>query len=634
MISVIVPTYNRAREIPDTLNCLLKQDTRGAFVYEIIVVDNNSGDTTQAVVDGYAARFPGQVRYVFEPSPGVAHAVNAGLRTAQGDIIVRTDDDCMVETDYLWQIHQAFSSQGPDVGVVGGPVYPHWLGGRCPAWFETLSALPSKYADGSYNWLKIGFQGTLGILDLGSKAFYLNGSGYQFFGANIALRRSMVNYYGAFDTQKKLGEDTEICDRLFNAGIKGYYVPEIKVFHKTPVSKVSPFFYYRWWYGRGIIIDVKEEYQRKFYHPFGIRLSFIFKTLRMFLGSFFIPNLYERIHARNDVAFNVGQMVRIMRHKMVDERRGMVSVVMIFLNGEPFITEAIESVIAQVYTNWELILVDDGSTDDSSSIAKEYAKRYPGKIRYLEHPGHANRGKSASRNLGVTQAHGEYIALLDADDVYLPEKLERQVAILEQYPDAGMVYGITRYWYSWTKKSEDANRDWFSKLGVTPRSIIGPPRLVTLYLNNGDYVPCTCGWLIRKSAIPPDGGSELAFRDLYEDQVFLAKIILKYPAYIDDGCWDNYRQHVNMTSNEEYTKAWKKNPKSAYLEWLAGYIRKEKINDPDLRAALKRERAMMFPVTHPLIYKWMHTGPVAAAKKLLRKLLPEGLVQRIKRRIG
>src|SRR5829696_811917 len=97
----------------------------------------------------------------------------------------------------------------------------------------------------------------------------------------------------------------------------------------------------------------------------------------------------------------------------------LVSSVMIFFNAERFIREAIESVFAQTYDNWELLLVDDGSTDDSTQIALHYAEQYPERVRYLEHPGHQNRGMSASRNLGVSQAKGEYIALLDADDVWL-----------------------------------------------------------------------------------------------------------------------------------------------------------------------------------------------------------------------
>jgi hypothetical protein len=87
----------------------------------------------------------------------------------------------------------------------------------------------------------------------------------------------------------------------------------------------------------------------------------------------------------------------------------LVSAIIIFLNAEKFIREAIESVFAQTYDNWELLLVDDGSTDASTEIAHRYAEQYAGKVRYLEHEDHQNLGMSASRNLGINNAKGKYI---------------------------------------------------------------------------------------------------------------------------------------------------------------------------------------------------------------------------------
>ena len=83
----------------------------------------------------------------------------------------------------------------------------------------------------------------------------------------------------------------------------------------------------------------------------------------------------------------------------------LVSAVIIFLNAERFLEEAIESVRAQTYTDWELLLVDDGSTDGSSGCARRHAAAEPGRIRYLDHPGHVNLGMSAARNLGSESAY-------------------------------------------------------------------------------------------------------------------------------------------------------------------------------------------------------------------------------------
>ena len=77
-----------------------------------------------------------------------------------------------------------------------------------------------------------------------------------------------------------------------------------------------------------------------------------------------------------------------------------VSVITPFLDNEIFLPEAIESVLAQTFKDWEYLLVDDGSGPKATAIAKQYANRFPGRVRYLEHARHLNRGISASRNLG------------------------------------------------------------------------------------------------------------------------------------------------------------------------------------------------------------------------------------------
>jgi len=188
----------------------------------------------------------------------------------------------------------------------------------------------------------------------------------------------------------------------------------------------------------------------------------------------------------------------------------LVSVIIIFWNADRFLKEAIESVFAQTYRAWELLLVDDGSNDGSTAIARSYAERDSQHVRYLEHPGHVNRGMSASRNLGIHHAQGQYIAFLDADDVWLPHILEEQVAILEACPEAAMVYGPIEYWYSWTGKPENCKRDYVENLGVPPNAVIEPPRLLPFFLRNKATVPS--GILARRQIIEQLGRFEDSFR--------------------------------------------------------------------------------------------------------------------------
>lgn len=273
----------------------------------------------------------------------------------------------------------------------------------------------------------------------------------------------------------------------------------------------------------------------------------------------------------------------------------LVSVVMIFLNGERFIREAIESVRAQTWDSWELLLVDDGSDDGSTAIALSYAHSHPERIRYVEHDGHRNRGMSASRNLGVRNSRGRYIALLDADDVWLPEKLEQQVSVLESRADIAMVYGPGRYWHSWTGLAGDRGRDTLQKLWVPPGTPLLPPALLTRFLRKEEAVPLPSSILIRREAVERVGGFEDAFRGMYEDQAFFSKVCLALPVLADGRCGLLYRKHPDgccaVSKKEGRTRA----ARIFFLRWLNDYLSRQEVEDEELRALVLRELSFVQP---------------------------------------
>jgi glycosyltransferase involved in cell wall biosynthesis len=197
--------------------------------------------------------------------------------------------------------------------------------------------------------------------------------------------------------------------------------------------------------------------------------------------------------------------------------------------------------------------VDDGSTDDSTTMALRYAEQYTVKVRYLKHVRHQNRGMSASRNLGIRHAKGEYIAFLDSDDVWLPHRLEQQIEILTLYPEVSMVYGLSQYRYNWTRNPEDVQRDFVPNLGVQPDTPFKPPMLSTsLYPLGNSAAPCPSNLLLRREVVERIGGFEESFKgvyEMYEDQAFLAKVWLSEPVFVADKCWDRYRQHAEQLTS-------------------------------------------------------------------------------------
>jgi glycosyltransferase involved in cell wall biosynthesis/SAM-dependent methyltransferase len=249
----------------------------------------------------------------------------------------------------------------------------------------------------------------------------------------------------------------------------------------------------------------------------------------------------------------------------------LVSVITIFLDEERFLAEAVESVLAQTYRHWELLLCDDGSTDRSSEIARAYAHANPHRIRYLEHPGHANRGMSATRNLGIAQARGELVSYLDGDDLWAPNKLERQVAILREHPEAAAVYGRLHVWYGWTGRPEDRARDFLQPLGGPPDVLIPPPELLIRFLRDDVHTPS--GLLFRRSVLDEVGGYEESFRGMHEDGIALAKICLRYPLFASGESWYKYRQHPDSCCNQAVAAGKDREAMRAYLDWLIEYLR-------------------------------------------------------------
>jgi len=301
--------------------------------------------------------------------------------------------------------------------------------------------------------------------------------------------------------------------------------------------------------------------------------------------------------------------------------KSLVSVVVIFMNAEKYLVEAVESVFAQTYQQWELLLVDDGSSDNSTKIAQYYATQKPDQVYYLDHPGHSNYGKGATRNLGIHHAKGNYLAFLDADDIWLPHKLGEQVAILDKYETVGMVYGKTLYWYSWTQNPEDRQKDFMPLWGTPLDSPIQPPSLLPLYIRGKASIPCPSGILVRRSAVDDVGGFDETFigiHNIYEDQAFFAKLCLKTPTIVVDQCWDKYRQHSQASMAVAARTGTESQARSFFLKWLEEYLKDQRVQEREVWQALKQAQWL---IQKP---KWLPGGMANEVRWLKKWLLRTG----------
>jgi len=236
--SIVIATYNRAGMLRDTLASLAQ--LRPAAPWEVIVVDNNSPDNTQEVVEEAAAGFPVPLRYAFEREQGRSAALNCGFRLASGDIVVTTDDDVRVEPDWLDQIGNALTSLECD--YVGGRVTPIFENPALPAWFPNRPGL---------------LWGVVALLDYGPTPVKY---GVRVpLGVNMAMRREAIERAGGFDPSigRKAGtllgqEVREWCLRAHACGLAGYYAPAIVVQHLIPADRLTKRYFRRWFFWRGI----------------------------------------------------------------------------------------------------------------------------------------------------------------------------------------------------------------------------------------------------------------------------------------------------------------------------------------------------------------------------------------------
>jgi glycosyltransferase involved in cell wall biosynthesis len=275
------------------------------------------------------------------------------------------------------------------------------------------------------------------------------------------------------------------------------------------------------------------------------------------------------------------------RHAAVGPRP-LVSVIIPFLNPGAFLEEAILSVIAQTYPDWELLLVNDGSTDASAEIARCYVEKCSEKIFYLSHPGQQNCGVSTSRNLGLRNAKGTYIAFLDADDVWLPNKLERQLELMVAHPEVAMTYGQAIIWFSWTGKAEDQNKDCMERFSVT--GIFSAPELAGKYVRSAGVVPPVSAILVRKQAAETVGGFVEQFRrPFYDDVAFYTKLAFRERILIDDEGYFRYRQHAESSVATVTRSGLTGHIQFQFLIWLSNYMAENDIVDIKVAQIIAQE---------------------------------------------
>jgi glycosyltransferase involved in cell wall biosynthesis len=201
-LSVLICTRNRVKSLDATLNRFFQQKFNGEYQYEIVVIDNNSTDETGEVIERYVAKHPQIISHYFEPRCGLTYARNTALAAATGEIIVFTDDDVLVDENWLNEIHREFNSD-PDLFMLGGRVL------LANDKLQTVSLQPSDVR----------------------QIFAFPDNGGFAMGANMAFRRQVFDRIGVFDVRLGSGrffagaDDTDFFYRALKAGYNVFIRP-------------------------------------------------------------------------------------------------------------------------------------------------------------------------------------------------------------------------------------------------------------------------------------------------------------------------------------------------------------------------------------------------------------------------
>ena len=231
----------------------------------------------------------------------------------------------------------------------------------------------------------------------------------------------------------------------------------------------------------------------------------------------------------------------------------LVSIIMPSYNTGKFIAESIQSVLAQTYTNWELIIVDDASPDNTDEVVASFADD---RIRYFKNE--TNSGAAVSRNRALREAKGKWIAFLDSDDLWKPEKLQKQIAFMEEN---GYHFSYTNYY-----EIDEASKP----LGVR---VTGPKKVT----KTGMYNYCWLGCLTVMYDAETVGLIQIEDIKKNNDYAIWLKVAHKAKCYLLDEELAAYRRRKGSISNHGY---------KALIKWHYKLFREAEGKNPVSSAVL------------------------------------------------
>ena len=392
LISVIIPVYNAEKYLEQCLNSIKNQTYKN---FEVIIVNDGSQDNTDSICKKFA-QSDSRFRYFSKENGGVSSARNFGLDNANGHYITFIDGDDWVEHNHLEILIKSITENNSDIAICSYKEFDNNI--------DTYYTI--VYTKQEKNLLNFEKMNRDDFLIIFPKLMSIN----VCFNNAVAklFRKELVNNL-RFDTSIKYGEDLDFYFSLYLNVESISYVDEL-----TYVYRI---------HGDSTTSNFNQEHAEQeffiFKKMYDVALEIGIPTVN------YVNKLQRLINLRNDFIENK-ELLAEYKQFLTDAReiqtypQRLISIVVPVYNVAPYLKLCLESIVNQTYPHFEVLLINDGSRDNSKDICLEFVESN-NRFKYIEQD---NAGLSSARNTGILNATGEFITFIDGDDFVEPNYLE------------------------------------------------------------------------------------------------------------------------------------------------------------------------------------------------------------------
>ncbi len=457
-VSIIIPCYNQSDLLHNAVDSALCQSYQS---FEILIINDGSTDSFAQVVEKYVKN--PKVQIINQENQGLASARNNAILAAKGEYILPLDADDMIEPTFLEKTVAALNTD-KKLGVVY-------------TYFKFFGDANSEFQQIKYDFMVLAYHG-------------------NYMTCTSLFRRKAWEDAGGYNPNMRYGyEDWDLWIGMGERGWYGKLIPLPLFLYRqcgesmrTETHKNLPETY------RQIIKNHPLTYSKPISQKDWTKLKHTFTTETKFpIGKATYPTLLPFLRS----ILGPDELIEKNDLEISESVKGKVSVIVPCFNHAEFLRETVDSIAKQTYRNFEIIIVNDGSTDNTKEVTKELVEdNQTLDIKFVDQE---NIGLSGARNSGIKQSTGEFILPLDADDKIEPTMLQKTVMALKDNPKAGIAY-------TWLRQFGENHATWEC-----------PDFDPALLLN--DNIMCACS-LFRKRAWLEVGGFNESMKDGYEDWDF------------------------------------------------------------------------------------------------------------------